>query len=79
MLPDLKIDRGERWMGHRPASPDSVPFIGPVPGHPNVFLACGHGHLGLTGAPKTGQIVAGLLTGERMNVDTSPYRPDRFG
>ncbi len=79
MLPDLNIERGERWMGHRPASPDSVPFIGPVPGHPNVFLACGHGHLGLTGAPMTGQIVAGLLTGERMNVDVTPYRLDRFG
>ncbi len=79
MLPDLKVDRAKRWMGHRPASPDSVPFIGPIPGHPNVFLACGHGHLGLTGAPMTGQMVAGLMTGERMNVDTTPYRVDRFG
>ena len=79
MLPDLKVNRGKRWMGHRSASPDSVPFIGSVPGHSNVFLACGHGHLGLTGAPMTGQIVAGLMTGERMNVDASPYRMDRFG
>ena len=78
MLPDLRVERGRRWMGHRPASPDSVPFIGPVPGHPGVYLACGHGHLGLTGAPMTGQIVAGLVTGERMNVDVSPYRLDRF-
>jgi len=55
-----------------------VPVIGPLPGHPRVLLACGHGHLGLTGAPMTGRIIAALASGERMNLDLRPYRPDRF-
>jgi D-amino-acid dehydrogenase len=46
------------WMGHRPCMPDSVPVIGPVAGHPGLWLATGHGHLGLTGAPATAERIA---------------------
>jgi D-amino-acid dehydrogenase len=41
------------WMGHRPCLPDSVPRIGPVDGRPGMWLAIGHGHLGLTGSINT--------------------------
>ncbi len=79
MLPNLNVGEGTRWMGPRPGTPDSLPAIGPLPNHPNIFIACGHGHLGLTGGPNTGRIVAGLAAGERLNIDLAPYAPDRFG
>jgi len=78
LFPRLNVEEGSEWMGRRPALPDTIPVIGAVAGHPHVYLAFGHGHLGLTGAPMTGRIVAALATGERLNVDTAPYRPDRF-
>ena len=79
LLPRLNTDEREEWMGARPASPDSVPYIGPVPGHPGLYCGFGHGHLGLTGAPMTGRMLAALVTGEPLNMDMTPYRLDRFG
>ncbi len=78
LLPNLNIDSPEEWMGVRPSSPDSVPFIGAAPGHPRLFCAFGHGHLGLTGAPMTGRMVAALAAGEPLNIDMTPFRLDRF-
>jgi D-amino-acid dehydrogenase len=77
-LPGINTSEGTRWMGPRPGMPDSLPAIGPVKGHPNIFLACGHGHLGLTAGPETGRIVAGLIRGQAPNIDISPYAPTRF-
>lgn len=79
MFPRANLEDGTRWMGPRPGTPDSLPFIGPVPGHPNIFIGAGHGHLGLTGGPNTGRILAALASGERLNIPLEPYRPDRFG
>ncbi|WP_170431507.1 FAD-dependent oxidoreductase [Ruegeria arenilitoris] len=50
-------------MGHRPSLPDSLPVIGAVPGFPNVILAFGRQHIGLTTGPKTGRLVAQLAGG----------------
>ena len=78
MFPNARLDAGTRWMGPRPGMPDSLPAIGPVPGHPNIFVATGHGHLGLTGAPHTGCIVAALASGEQPGIALGAYAPDRF-
>ncbi len=78
MLPELNTDSISEWMGSRPATPDSLPCIGVVPGHRELFGAFGHGHLGLTGAPMTGLMIASALCGENMGIDLSPYRLDRF-
>jgi D-amino-acid dehydrogenase len=78
LLPGADLSNGSRWMGPRPGTPDSLPAIGPVPGHPNIYIAAGHGHLGLTGGPNTGRIVAALAHGERINIDLAPYAPGRF-
>jgi D-amino-acid dehydrogenase len=78
LLPKLNTASSEEWMGTRPASPDSVPYIGPVPGHPRIFCGFGHGHLGLTGAPMTGHMLAALVADEPLNTDMTPYRLDRF-
>lgn len=57
-----------QWMGHRPCMPDSVPVIGEVPGHPGLWLATGHGHLGLTDSVNTAlRIADDMLGAERRN------------
>ncbi|MGY3438924.1 MULTISPECIES: NAD(P)/FAD-dependent oxidoreductase [unclassified Marinovum] len=50
-----------KWMGFRPSVPSTVPVIRASKGGDDVVLAFGHGHLGLTMAPRTAQIVAELI------------------
>lgn len=78
LLPGLKAEPYSKWMGNRPCLPDSLPVIGPSPRYPSVFYAFGHGHLGVTGAPMTAQIVKDALLGRQPPVDLAPYRVDRF-
>ena len=68
----------EEWWGWRPMVPDGKPVIGPLPRLGNVFLATGHGMLGLSMAPATGKLVAELMHGEPPHLDPTPYRLDRF-
>jgi glycine/D-amino acid oxidase-like deaminating enzyme len=77
MFPDLgPPDR--TWMGFRPSMPDSLPVIGPSRGGNDVIHAFGHGHIGLTLAPVTAQIVADLVAGRAPRRDITAYLPDRF-
>jgi D-amino-acid dehydrogenase len=78
LFPKLNVDEGSEWMGHRPSLPDTIPVIGPIADHPDVILAFGHSHLGLTGAPMTGRIAAAIATAEPMNADLAPFAPARF-
>ena len=78
LFPGARLDQAATWMGHRPSLPDSLPVIGAVPGHPDVFLAFGHQHIGLTTGPRTGRLVAQLVAGERVNMDLGAFRAERF-
>jgi glycine/D-amino acid oxidase-like deaminating enzyme len=78
LLPALNTEPYSKWMGNRPCLPDSLPVIGPSPHYPSVFYAFGHGHLGLTGAPMTAQIVKDAFLGRKPSVDMTPYRVERF-
>ncbi len=78
VLPGINTQETSAWMGQRPSMPDSLPCLGPLPGLPNILAAFGHAHLGLTGAPMTGRIVAGLAAGAPPNIDLSAYRIERF-
>jgi len=79
LLPSLTYASVERWMGHRPSLPDSLPVIGSAPRASNAWFAFGHGHVGLTGAPVTAEIVDALLAGTRPAVDPAPFSAQRFG
>jgi D-amino-acid dehydrogenase len=68
----------EVWRGLRPCSPDGLPIIGAPESVPGLVLATGHGMLGLTLAPVTGQLVAEVVAGEEPSVDLAPLRPERF-
>ncbi|GGC23627.1 D-amino-acid dehydrogenase [Marivita lacus] len=78
MFPDLPDATPEYWMGCRPSVPDSLPVIDRIASAPNVIVAFGHGHLGMTSAPATARIVRDLALGVRMNDDITPFRATRF-
>jgi D-amino-acid dehydrogenase len=66
------------WAGMRPLAPDSLPVIGALPGRKNVFIATGHGMLGVTLAPSTGYALAEMMTNGASDV-LAPFDPKRFG
>lgn len=78
VIPGLRSDGMTQWMGHRPCLPDSLPVIGRSPRYPNVYFAFGHGHQGLLGASKTGQVIAELVSGRPPSIELPPFRIDRF-
>jgi len=78
MMPGLNTSEVSEWMGSRPATPDSLPCIGPVPGQQGLFAAFGHGHLGLTQAPMTARVIAAMISDGPCPIDIMPYRLDRF-
>lgn len=77
-MPGLTWKHTVEWMGHRPSMADSVPVIGAVPGLAGAYAAFGHDHVGLTGGPKTGRILAQIIAGRHPNLDLTPYSPARF-
>ena len=77
-IPGISWKETSEWMGHRPAITDSIPLIGEVPGVKNAYCGFGHDHVGLTGGPKTGRILAQLISGRTPNIDLAPYAPSRF-
>lgn len=66
------------YVGMRPATPDSLPLIGRVPGHERVFAATGHGMLGLTLAPATAAALVPHVLGDAAPAVLTPFALDRF-
>jgi D-amino-acid dehydrogenase len=68
----------EEWYGWRPMTFDDLPVIGPVPGQPHLWLATGHGMLGVSMSAATADLVRDLVTGRPPDIDPAPYRLERF-
>ncbi|WP_305988395.1 FAD-binding oxidoreductase [Roseibium sp. MMSF_3544] len=77
-LPDLKTENGKQWMGFRPSMPDSLPVIDRSPTDRRVFYAFGHGHLGLTQAAGTAELVSALISNKTPPIDVSAFSARRF-
>lgn len=78
-MPGLTWARETEWMGHRPAPADSIPALGAVPRIDGAYTAFGHHHIGLTSGPKSGRLLAQLISGKQPNLDLAAYSPARFG
>lgn len=66
------------WVGHRPTSADDLPIIGAVPEQPGLYLATGHGTLGVTLGPLTGALVAREIISGEEKTSLTPFRLARF-
>ena len=71
-------ERRERWCGWRPMSRDDVPLIGRAPGHQHLWLATGHGMMGVGMSTGTAQMLSDLIAGRPSAVDPSRFDPARF-
>jgi len=67
-----------RWCHLRPMTPDGLPIIGRVPHVSNLWIATGHGMLGLTQGPITGRLLAEWIVDGQPSIDLAALRPDRF-
>jgi D-amino-acid dehydrogenase len=66
------------WAGLRPSTPDDLPLLGTVPGFENLYVATGHGMLGVTLAPATAATMVPLVLENKLPSVLEPFRVDRF-
>ena len=76
--PVLEAPVIEKWAGWRPMTPDDLPILGRAPALDNLWLATGHGMVGVTLSAITGQLIAEMLCGQTPSMDTDPLSPCRF-
>ena len=70
--------RREEWCGWRPMTVDDLPILGLAPRHDNLWLATGHGMMGMTLSAVSGRLIADLISGAEPVVDPQPSSPHRF-
>lgn len=78
LLPNLNTQDTMEWVGNRPSFPDNLPCIDEIKSLPGLLVAFGHSHWGMGMAPKTGQIIADLVSDTPLNINLAPYSADRF-
>ena len=76
LFPALAGPPLSEWAGYRPCTPDSLPVIDRL--GENLWVATGHGHLGVTQAAITGKLIDQMMAGEATDIDVAPYRMARF-
>lgn len=74
-LADLPIEK--TWAGLRPASFDGLPYLGPLPGLANAYIASGHFRSGIYMSPGTAVVMAQIMAGETPEIDLAPFRVTR--
>ena len=78
-LPGLaRLSSTRVWTGHRAATPDKLPIIGPSIDNQRIWLATGHEGLGITTSLGTGSLLADMLLGRPTKIPAEPYSPARF-
>lgn len=77
-LPEISFLNSHRTVGLRPTTPDWLPVIGKTSGIPNLILAFGHQHIGLTTAAATARMVSEILSNQPSSINIDPFSPERF-
>ncbi|HKR43202.1 MAG TPA: FAD-binding oxidoreductase [Paraburkholderia sp.] len=78
VLPELRTANVEYGVGYRPFLPDTKPVIDRSRRLDNVFMAFGHGQLGLTLGATTGRLIADMVAGRPTRQDLAPFSAYRF-
>jgi glycine oxidase len=74
-LGEATIER--TWAGLRPGSFDGLPYLGPLPGLKNGFVAAGHFRSGLYLSAPTAVLMSQLLRGQQPRIDLACFRVGR--
>lgn len=62
------------WVGGRPFLPDGLPLVDQLPGLGNAYVSTGHGMLGVTLGPASGQALAEYVVAGRRPDVLAPFR-----
>lgn len=74
LVPELASATFETaWSGLRPCASRGRPFIGPLPGVTNGYVAAGHFRAGLSMSPATAELIADLMTDRAPQLDPAPF------
>lgn len=78
VVPGLAGLNGLRsWAGYEGVTPDSLPYLGSLPGHPNIFVAaCARG--GFTLGPAMARLLTEVMTGQEPSRPIDIFDPSRF-
>ncbi|WP_253074285.1 NAD(P)/FAD-dependent oxidoreductase [Paraburkholderia unamae] len=68
----------DSWAGYLDMTPDALPVISSVPHTPGLFVIAGLCGSGLGTALGAGRVIASLVTGASADIDTRPFRLERF-
>jgi glycine oxidase len=74
-LADAPIE--QTWAGLRPGSFDGLPYLSPIPGLTNAFVAAGHFRSGLFLSPATAVVMSQLLRNQPPQIELGPFRVGR--
>ncbi|MEJ2617684.1 MAG: FAD-dependent oxidoreductase [Ignavibacteriaceae bacterium] len=74
VLPDKK----DIWFGHRPCSPDGLPYLGKSEKFNNLIFATGNAMMGLSMGPASGKIVQEIIDNKKLSLDLTPFKPERY-
>jgi len=79
LVPELGAARFARaWSGLRPKSNRPVPFLGPLAGLTNAFVAAGHFRAGLQMSPGSARLIRQAVMGEPTTIPLEPFAcPDQ--
>jgi glycine oxidase len=78
LVPALAGARFERaWSGLRPGSADGLPYLGPVSGYQNLFIAAGHFRSGLQMSPGTARLMRQVLLDQETDFELEPFACER--
>lgn len=74
----VAIDRRASWWGYYEVTPDHQPVLGPMPGAPGWFNACGFSGHGVQQAAAVGRVMAAIITDRKPFIDVWSLRIERF-
>ena len=79
ILPEISEDDIVRaWAGHRPHSYLGSPLLGRCNEAENLFVATGHGKIGICTAPFTAAIISSLVADNDELIDLTPFRVNKL-
>lgn len=79
IIPNISEDDIVRaWAGHRPHSYLGSPLLGTCNEAKDLFVAVGHGKIGICTAPFTAEIMSSLIVNNEQIIDLNPFRVNKL-
>ena len=78
--PELDIEMPNTkdvWYGYRPCTPDGMPYVDQSTEYKNLYVATGHGMMGMSLGPATGKMMSEIFLGRKTSIPKELMRLER--